>query len=191
MLPKSYLQSFAANVVKRSGINLPTVMAVLPHVFDEIRFQLTEGTLCVPIESFGTFSVIKVPERQRLYSYKLETPELHTLPATMRLKFRPTRSFKEEIAAQQYDPTRQSFTRHRDDRPIRKRRNMRYNKRHNITIEHVPEHLGVPQAVDAYEHIDLAAKREEQKQRRIERRKLWKQQHENQNPDEDQNDSTD
>ena len=41
MLPKSYLQSFAANVVKRSGINLPTVMAVLPHVFDEIRYILT------------------------------------------------------------------------------------------------------------------------------------------------------
>lgn len=153
MLPKSYLQSFAANVVKRSGINLPTVMAVLPHVFDEIRFQLTEGTLCVPIESFGTFAVIAKPERQRRYTYK-GVDEVRTYPPTMCLKFKPTHSFKQEIAAQQFNPTRQSFFRHRDDRPIRKRRHMRYNKRRDIYIEYEPGSATVNHVVDNFERIE-------------------------------------
>lgn len=153
MLPKSYLQSFAANVVKRSGINRATVEAVLPHVFDEIRFQLTEGTLCVPIESFGTFAVIAKPERTRRYTYK-GADEVRTYPPTMCLKFKPTHSFKQEIAAQQFNPTRQSFTRHRDDRPIRKRRNMRYNKRRDIFIEYEPGSPTVNHVVDNFERIE-------------------------------------
>lgn len=155
MLPSQYLKTFAAAVSKRSGICIATVEAVLPHVFDEIRYQLTEGTLCVPIESFGTFAVINIPERQRLYSYKRDTPEVRTLPPTVRLKFKPTASFKREIDTQQYDPTRRSFTRHYDDHPIRKRRNMRYNKRRDIYTQQVPgQPVGNAHVIDNYERIE-------------------------------------
>ena len=49
MIPSKYMKIIAGNIVRRSGIARPTVEALLPHVFDEIRWQLTEGTLCVPI----------------------------------------------------------------------------------------------------------------------------------------------
>lgn len=125
MLPKTYLKKIAANISKRSGICKATVEAVLPAVFDEIRYQLTEGTLCVPIESFGTFAVINRPEHEFLYNYK-GANEVRVVPARMQLKFNPTNNMKREVEAQRFDSTRRSFSRHPDDRPIRKRKDMRY-----------------------------------------------------------------
>lgn len=133
MTPKKYFQMFVANVVQRSGLSRPTVEAILPHVFDEIRYQLTEGQLCVPIESFGTFAVVDIPERQRLYTYK-GANEIRTLPPQKRLKFAPTRNLKREIAAGNYDPTRKSFTRNMEDPPVRARSRMAYNPRKNIYL---------------------------------------------------------
>ena len=133
MPPKEYLQRMAAAIVKRSGIARPTVEAVLPHVFDEIRYQLTEGKLCVPIESFGTFAVVNIPERQRHYTYK-GADEIRTLAPTLRLKFAPTKNLLREVMQKQYDPSRRSFSRHPDDPPIRKRKNMVYNKRKEVYL---------------------------------------------------------
>lgn len=149
MLPKTYLSQFAANVVKRSGVCKATVEAVLPAVFDEIRYQLTEGTLCVPIESFGTFAVVEVPERTRRYTYK-GADEMRTLPATLRLKFAPTRNLRREVDAQQFDPSRKSFSRHPKDPKIRKRCNMRYNRRSEVYVQR-PDQDDRPRDVIAYE----------------------------------------
>jgi nucleoid DNA-binding protein len=138
MYPKQNLQKFAAAVVKRSGICLATVEQVLPAVFDEIRFQLCEAKRpCVPIDSFGTFAVVDIPERTRRYTYK-EKDELRTYPPEKRLKFRPAYNMKRELQAGQFDPTRQSFTRHPDDPIIRKRRQMHYQG------DGEPIHIGNP-----------------------------------------------
>lgn len=121
MLPKEYLQFLSAAVVKRSGICQATVERVLPALFDEIRQQLCEGQYpCVPIESFGTFTVVDIPERQHLYTYKGRN-ELRTLAPTKRLKFAPTRNLRREVEDGHFDPTRQSFRRHPKDPAIRKR----------------------------------------------------------------------
>lgn len=126
MYPKQYLQKFAAAVVKRSGICQATVEQVLPAVFDEIRYQLCEAKRpCIPIDSFGTFAVIDVPERTRRYTYK-DTDELRTYPPEKRLKFRPAKNMKRELQQGRFDPTRRSFTRHPQDPIIRKRRQMHY-----------------------------------------------------------------
>lgn len=128
MLPKTYLQKFAANVSKRCGICRATVEVVLPAVFDEIRYQLIEGPYpCCPIESFGTFAVIDRPEHEYLYNYK-GANDLRTVPARRQLKFTPTRNMKREVEAARYDPTRKSFSRHPDDPKIRKRNDMRYKR---------------------------------------------------------------
>ena len=137
MLPKTYLSKFAANVVKRSGVCKATVEAVLPAIFDEIRYQLTEGTLCVPVEGFGTFAVVDIPERQRRYTYGGKN-EIRTLPPKKRLKFAPTRNLSREVAAGKFDPSRKSFSRHPKDPPIRKRCNLRYNPRNKVFVEIVP-----------------------------------------------------
>lgn len=137
MQPKQYLTRFAAAIVKRSGIARPTVEALLPHVFDQIRYELTEGSLCIPIESFGTFAVIDKPERTRRYTYK-GANEIHVLPAKKVLKFAPTRNMKREITEGKFDPTRKSFSRHPQDPKIRKRCDMQYNKRSEVYLEHVP-----------------------------------------------------
>ena len=135
MIPKEYLTRFAAAVVKRSGIARPTVEAVLPHIFDEIRAILTEGSYpCVPIEGFGTFAVVDIPERQRHYTYN-GADEIRTLPPKKQLKFAPTRNMKREINEGKFDPTRRSFSRHPDDPPIRKRSDMHYNKRHTVHLQ--------------------------------------------------------
>ena len=138
MFPKQYLQKFAAAVVKRSGIAKPTVEAVLPHIFDEIRASLTEGDLCVPIDGFGTFAVIDKPERTRRYTYKGKN-EIHVLPAKKVIKFTPTKNLKREVDAGKFDPTRRSFTRHPGDPKIRRRCDMKYNKRNKVYLEHVKE----------------------------------------------------
>ena len=139
MQPKQYLTKFAAAVVKRSGIARPTVEALLPHVFDEIRYQLTEGQYpCIPIEGFGTFAVIDKPERKRKYTYKGKN-EIHIIPPKKVLKFTPTCNMKREIDAQRFDPTRRSFWHHPQDPKIRKRADMKYNKRREVFLEHLPE----------------------------------------------------
>ena len=136
MYPKQYLQKFAAAVVRRSGIARPTVEAVLPHIFDEIRYILTEGDQCVPVEGFGTFAVIEKPERTRRYTYKGKN-EVHTLPAKKVLKFTPTKNMKREVDAGRFDPTRKSFWHHPEDPKIRKRCQMQYNSRKDVYIEDV------------------------------------------------------
>lgn len=126
MRTKEYLRRFARNIVERSGLSLQTVEVLLPHVFDEIRYQLTEGTLCVPIESFGTFAVVDIPERQRHYVYN-GIDEIRTLAPCKRLKFAPTRSFRSEVEKQKFDTDHHSFYRNHDDPPIRLRCRLQYN----------------------------------------------------------------
>lgn len=125
MRPHDYEKHFISAVVKRSGICRATVEQVLPAVFDEIRHQLCEGSKCVPIESFGTFAVIDIPERKRRYNYK-DVDEVRTLPPTQRLKFAPTRNMRRELTEHRFDPSRRSFQRHPADPPIRKRKALRY-----------------------------------------------------------------
>lgn len=126
MLPKQYLQKFAAAVVRRSGICQATVEAVLPAVFDEIRYQLCETREpCVPIDSFGTFAVVDIPERERRYTYK-DVDEIRHYPPEKRLKFRPAKNMKRELQQGRFDPSRRSFTRHPQDPIIRKRQHMHY-----------------------------------------------------------------
>lgn len=127
MQPRKYLQKFAAAVTKRCGICQATVEQVLPAVFDEIRQQLAENRFpCVPIEGFGTFAVIDVPERQHLYTYKGKN-EMKTLPATKRLKFRAAKNLRREVIDERrFDPTRKSFSRHPQDPPVPMRNKMLY-----------------------------------------------------------------
>ena len=127
MLPKTYLRKFAAAVVERSGVCKATVEAVLPHVFDEIRYQLTEGSLCVPIEGFGTFAVIDRPEHEFLY-HRGDIKEVRIVPAKKQIKFAPTRNLRREVDAGCFDETRKSFSRHPGDPMIRKRQDLRYRK---------------------------------------------------------------
>ncbi len=127
MRPHEYKKNFIAAVVKRSGISRATVEQVLPAVFDEIRHQLTEGALCVPIESFGTFAVVDIPERTYHYTYG-GRDEFRTVPPTKRLKFAPTKNLRREVDAGQYDSSRHSFERHPDDPIIRKRKELKYQK---------------------------------------------------------------
>lgn len=128
MLPKQFLQKFAAAVVKRSGICQATVEQVLPAVFDEIRFQLIEGRYpCVPIDSFGTFGVITKPERRyHYYRPSKGIDEWRTLPPKKVLKFAAAYNLRRELNADQYDPTRKSFSRHPCDPIIKKRNKMLY-----------------------------------------------------------------
>ena len=126
MRPADYRNHFISAVVRRSGICRATVEQVLPAVFDEIRCQLSEGSRCVPIESFGTFAVIDVPERTRRYNYK-DIDEIRTLAPTQRLKFAPTKNMRREIQEQRFDPSRRSFTKHPSDPPIRKRKSLAYH----------------------------------------------------------------
>ena len=137
MQPREYLQRFAAAVTKRSGICQATVEQVLPAVFDEIRYQLCEcKNPCVPIESFGTFTVIDVPERQHRYHYK-GINEMRTLPATKRLKFRATKNLRREVLEdQRFDETRRSFKHHPSDPPIKKRNKLLYQpNKHGVFKE--------------------------------------------------------
>ena len=128
MLPKEFLQKFAADVSKRCGICQATVEQVLPACFDEIRYRLCEAKYpCVPIESFGTFAIVEIPERERRYTYK-DTDEIRHYPPKQQLKFAPTRNTRREIQDHKFDQTRRSFIRHPADPPIRKRKNLQPNK---------------------------------------------------------------
>lgn len=115
-------------IVRASGIARPTVEQVLPHAFDYIRRELVEGDKqCVAIESFGTFAIKEIPEREFHYTYKGKS-EIKHLPAKRVIKFSPTRNFRLEVERGQFDPSRQSFTRHPDDPNIRLRAKFKYNK---------------------------------------------------------------
>lgn len=140
MRPHDYRKHFIAAVVKRSGVCRATVEQVLPAVFDEIRHQLAEGSLCVPVESFGTFAVIDIPERQYHYTYG-GRDEIRTVPACKRLKFAPTRNMRREVVEQQrFDPTRRSFVHNPKDPPIRKRKGLKYQpNQKGIWREAVPK----------------------------------------------------
>ena len=128
MLPSLYFKKFVADVVKRSGIARPTVEALLPHVFDEIRYRLCEGkTPSIQIESFGTIAVTDKPAHDYRYTYKGANRVSH-VPAQKVIKFAPARNLKREIAAGQFDPTRRSFVHHPADPALRKRHNMGYQK---------------------------------------------------------------
>ena len=133
MQPHKYYQKFTAAIVKRSGICRATVEALLPHVFDEIRYQLCEGPWpCVPIESFGTFAITEKPERQ----YKVRgKDEWKTLPPKKFIKFSPTRNFSREMVAGQFDESRRSFSRHPQDPPIRTRAHMQCRKNRTWALQ--------------------------------------------------------
>lgn len=133
MTPRNYKEHFIAAVVKRSGICRATVEQLLPAVFDEIRYQLSEGARCVVIESFGTFCISDVPERKRRYTYKGKD-EVRTLPPKEKLKFGPARNLTREIQAHQFDPTRRAFTHDPHDPKIRTRKEFKYNKRREISV---------------------------------------------------------
>ena len=134
MSPGKYKSILIAAVVKRSGICRATVEQVLAATFDEIRFQMAEGAGCVPIESFGTFYTVDIPEREHWYSYK-DKHELRHLPPTKRLKFKPTKSFKREVIDdQRFDPTRRSFERHPEDPPIKARMALKYQGGNGKTV---------------------------------------------------------
>jgi len=125
-LQNTYLKRLVAAVVQESGICTPTVEVVLPAVFDVIRRELAEGPHhCVMIESFGTFAMIDVPEREHLYTYKGKTTLKH-LPATKRLKFSPTKNLRREVDAGVFDPSRKSFKHHPSDPILRNRAQMAY-----------------------------------------------------------------
>lgn len=126
MGPKTYLNKLAKLVSKRSGICIATCEQVIPALFDEIRYQLCEGDCrCVPIESFGTFGVVDIPEREYPYDYK-GVKKMRRLPAKKRMKFYSARHMRLEIESSHCDTSRQAFVRHPDDPPIRKLNAMRY-----------------------------------------------------------------
>lgn len=125
MLPHKHSQKFAAAVVKRSGLSLATVEVMLPAVFDEIRYQLTEGSLCVAIEGFGTLYVKDVPEHEYLYNRNGES-RICTVPAKKKIKFAPTRNMTGEVNAGKFDDARHSFVRMPGDPLLRKRQDLRY-----------------------------------------------------------------
>lgn len=126
MMPREFLQRFAADVSKRCGICQATVEQVLPACFDEIRERLVEGRYpCVPIESFGVIGVIQKPERQ----YKIRgKDEYKLLPPKKTLKFYMARCFRNELEQGAYDPSRKSFSRHPKDPALRYRSQMNYRK---------------------------------------------------------------
>ena len=125
---KIHFRRMVMAIVRESGICRQTVEQVLPVVFDVIRRELADGEKqWVAIESFGTFAVKEVPEREHLYTYKGKS-EMRHLPAKRVLKFSPTKNFKDEVDQRKYDPTRKSFTRHPDDPPIRIRAKFKYKK---------------------------------------------------------------
>lgn len=127
MLPDTTLNRFASAVSKRCGICSATVKQVLPAVFDEIRYQVCEGKRnCVQIDSFGTFLLIDIPEREYHYTYKCD--KIVHLPATKKFKFVPAKNVKEEGEQAKFDPTRTAFRRRPSDPPLGKRSRMMFYK---------------------------------------------------------------
>lgn len=128
MAPYDYKKHFIAAVVKRSGICRASVEQVLPAVFDEIRYQLSEGARCVAIESFGTFAIQVLPERTRtaLVDGRRVAKKL---PPKEKLKFGAARCLRNDVEAHCFDPTRRAFTHHPKDPKLRLRGDFKYNRR--------------------------------------------------------------
>lgn len=125
MEPKRYLNKLAQAVSKRSGISANTCMVVLPAIFDEIRQTLCEGKYrCVTIESFGTFIVRQIPQRHYTRRMPDGTTRLVDLPPKLKVAFSPTRNMRCEVEESTFNPTRQSFHLHPDDRGIRIRKSI-------------------------------------------------------------------
>lgn len=125
---KIHFRRMVMAIVRESGICRQTVEQVLPVAFDIIRRELVEGEKqWVAIESFGTFAIKEVPEREHLYTYKGKS-EMRHLPAKRVLKFSPTKNFNNEVNYRKFDSTRKSFTHHPDDPPIRVRAKFKYKK---------------------------------------------------------------
>lgn len=125
MRPNKYLQRLVAAVVKESGICRETVEQVVPAVLDAIRRELVEGEWrCVPIESFGTFAVVEMPEREYHSTYKGD--KIIRLPAKKKLRFRPSTNMIREIELGVYDTSRVSFKHHPKDPYLRKKSQMQY-----------------------------------------------------------------
>ena len=131
--PKPYFtkQEFFSSIVKRSGICRTTVEIVAAAVFDEIRRELTEGSGYVPIDSFGTFALVDIPERTRRYTYG-GRDELRHYDATQRFKFAPSRNMRRELQEHKFDGTRTAFSHHPSDPPIRNKNSLRYNHRNQV-----------------------------------------------------------
>lgn len=123
MEPKKYLYQLAQAVSKRSGISINTCQVVLPALFDELRYMLCEGRYrVVTIESFGTLAVRELPQRHYTRRYSNGITQVVDLPPKLVVKFTPTRNLRNEVQASRFDPTRQSFSVHPDDHPIRTRK---------------------------------------------------------------------
>lgn len=149
-----YFQKFVAAIVKRSGIARPTVEALLPHVFDEMRQRLAESDdPCVPIESFGIFAAIERPEHEYLHN-RDGRHEVKTVPARRQLKFRPAKNLRCEVEQRQYDPTRRSFTHHPGDPTLATRHDLRYRS------ENYDRSTGLPSR-PIYKKVKAAIDREE------------------------------
>lgn len=126
MTPKENCKRFVSAVSKRSGICKATVEQVLPAIFDEIRYQLVEGKIPhVPIDSFGTFAIKEMPQRQYHYT-RGGKDELRILEAKRIIKFAPAHNLAKEVKCGVFDPTRRAFTRHPDDPIIKRRKNFKY-----------------------------------------------------------------
>ena len=131
---KIHFRRMVMAIVRESGICRQTGEQVLPVAFDVIRRELVEGEKqWVAIESFGTFAIKEVPEREHLYTYKGKS-EMRHLPAKRVLKFSPTKNFNNEVNYRKFDSTRKSFTHHPDDPPIRVRSSIKYQKTYNGKI---------------------------------------------------------
>ena len=134
MPSKLYYKRFASAVSKRCGISAAAIEVALPAIFDEIRYRLTEGPLSFEIESFGTFCAKDVPEHEFLY-HRGDVQEVRIVPAKRVLKFRPTKSMKNEVETGHFNADRESFTHHPDDPKISRRNDMRYRKQKNYDRE--------------------------------------------------------
>ena len=132
-MTKVYRNKLVTAVVKRCGICRPTVEVVLTAVFDEIRWQLSEGKQSVPIDSFGTFAVVNIPERQRHYVYR-GLDEIRTLPPKLKIKFAPARCLRNDVESGTFDPTRTAFIHHPGDPHLRGKAGLSYNHRKEISL---------------------------------------------------------
>lgn len=116
----------AVAVQKRCGVHHATVEQVLVAFIDEVRYRVVEDRWhCVPIESFGTFALKELPERQHMYGYHGER-KMHTLPPKNLMKFCPTKNMRLDVEAGKIDWSRRSWQRHPQDPMIRRRCDMRY-----------------------------------------------------------------
>lgn len=138
MQPKKYLHKMAQAVSQRSGISIATLEVALPAIFDEIRQTLCEGKWrAVSIESFGSLTVKRVPQRHYTRRFKDGHTEVVELPEKLTVKFLPSRNLRREVDASKFDPTRQSFVVHPDDHPLKIRKSIEPRKKKPFNIDNM------------------------------------------------------